>query len=227
MPVQLPDHLCRTLRSVLVVALLVTCCPVPAGTAAGDEQPPGSRFLQVQIDLATAPAFYLLLDEAAAELRLMLHGVALDTAAVTRVEVGRPQVLFMASTPPAWRGVVWEDGVLRPDRPARPGVAAAAAPTPLPPTAEEAIPVPPRYVIRFGGGLALEIHTTPAEGDAARPPWWRRAAGALAGRTREVAAAVDGDRDRVRLRLELDGDDAARLYRSLPPDVRLLAVPAA
>ncbi|MBE3071723.1 MAG: hypothetical protein IMZ67_02000, partial [Acidobacteria bacterium] len=125
----------------------------------------------------------------------------------------------------------WSSGELDPPRPTDRIVINAEAPgkgqaepepPPIPPTAEELYRVPPRYHIRFSGGLSVEIRPREADATAGRfarlRAWW-------SARWGDVAAAVRSrDRDVVRLRVVLNPKDAESLYRSLPPSVRLLVL---
>ena len=83
--------------------------------------------------------------------------------------------------------------------------------------------MPGRYHIRYAGGLSVEVR--PREADqsvgfvsrftAALHVWWPDFRAALR-KTPE---------DAVRLRLVMRPEDAASLYRALPPDTRLLVIP--
>jgi hypothetical protein len=165
---------------------------------------------------------------------LMYGGAVLQLYPVHEMRIGRPRALFSAvGAPLDWRGVVWEAGVLDPAHPAvrtvRPEGDEDAASSPVvPPTAEEAIPVPDRFRIRFEGGLALEVRSSAEADDAG---WWARQRAAWALRWDDVFSALwPSDRDAVRLLVTLDRDAAGALYRALPPETRLLVsaeVPAA
>ena len=112
----------------------------------------------------------------------------------------------------------------------------------IPKTPEELYPVPLSYEIRFAEGLTLEVVRSkepaptpvvatgnsaagaPVAGDDPEPyptppapSWWERLQ-----RAARQATLVRPEGERVRLRLELDSLEADRLFRSLPPDVKLL-----
>lgn len=195
-----------------------------------------TTLLQRQIELAASKDFYLVFDPAAPDLSLMLRGAELQRYAVLGAQVGRARVAwFGRRADREWHGVVWTDGTLEPLRQidrlvvqgAEPGTAGAEAdtevkPPPIPPTAEELYPVPSRYLIRFAGGLSVEVR--PREADADRGRWARLRAWAGA-KSRDVGAAVQAkDRDMIRLRLVLKPKDAESLYRALPPAVRLIVL---
>jgi hypothetical protein len=128
----------------------------------------------------------------------------------------------------------------------------SAAPEPvaeeveIPKTPEELYPVPPSYEIRFAEGLILEVvrARSAAEPDAAKAaakPAIKSAADGVESsyptapgpslweRLRRFARQVILIRpkgERARLRVTLDPRDADRLFRSLPPDVKLLIRPS-
>jgi hypothetical protein len=104
---------------------------------------------------------------------------------------------------------------------APPGKDAAEPEAPaVPLTPEEMYPVPPRYQVRFDEGWSIEVRPLDADQQAGRlarfRAWWG------AKWHDSVAAAFGTDRDSVRLRIALSPKDAASLYRSLPPAVRLI-----
>ena len=109
----------------------------------------------------------------------------------------------------------------------------------IPKTPEELYPVPVSYEIRFAEGLTVEVarsQTAPAAptdkngagapvaGDdpapyptPPSPSLWERLV-----RVARHATLVRPEGERVRLRIVIDSLDADRLFRSLPPDVKLL-----
>ena len=98
--------------------------------------------------------------------------------------------------------------------------AAEPEPPPVPPTPEEMYPVPSRYQVRFDEGRSIEVRPLDADRQAGRlarlRAWW-------GAKWHDVVAALFGrERDGVRLRIVLNPKDAASLYRSLPPAVRLI-----
>jgi len=187
--------------------------------------------LDALVTLASGKAFYLVLDPAEAVLRLMLHGAELRRFPVQALSVGVPRVAwFRREAPGPWQGVIWEGGRLDPPRETDrveltappPGASDAPPAVPIPPTPEEAFPVPPRYHIWFGGGPAIEIR--PREADASASRWSRVTAWWHARWRDTVAALTSSPDDRVRLRVVLAPEDADSLYRSLPPDTKLLVL---
>jgi hypothetical protein len=125
---------------------------------------------------------------------------------------------------------------------------AAAAPVEeeveIPKTPEELYPVPATYEIRFQEGLTIEVVRAPEDaaageelgktsGEAKRVAVAQAAANPAPessepgfwDRLQRVARRLSLSRpecEKVRLRLELSSRDADRLFRSLPPDVKLL-----
>jgi hypothetical protein len=192
--------------------------------------------LVAELELVRQGGFYLRLDARRARLSLMLEGVVLQEHPLESLETAMPQVLFWSRPPPAdWDLRTYGSGTLEPERgrdrvqivaptpsPAGDEGAREPSPPPIPPTAEEAYSVPSRYQIRFPEGPTLEITAT--DGGRNRS-LLQRTGDAIALRAGDLASAprAHGAR-RVRLRLHLSAEDAATLYRALPPDVSLLVV---
>ena len=187
-----------------------------------------NEILKKQIELASQDSFVLVLDPARETLALMLKGAVLRTYRVSHVEIGDPRVAFVSRGETLdWQGKIWSKGHLVPPRqqdrieivPPPPGGGEdAAAEPPVPPTPEERYPVPRRYGIRFAEGLFLEILPLGDSGGGLGDriaAWWED--------LREVTRAEPTDR--LRLRLSLRQGDSEALYRSLPPDTKLLALP--
>jgi hypothetical protein len=199
--------------------------------------------LRVERDLAGGKAFYLRLDASRHRLALMLQGVALDDYAVDRMEWGVPEVLYVDRRPQSdWDLAAFSKGRLEPERerdrievvappPATPppggsgspAPAESPSPPPIPKSAEESYSVPSPYRIVFAEGVSLEVR---AQGHGQRNrSVFRRLADAASLRLADLGTALGlGARERVRLRVTLGAEDAASLYRSLPPDVGLVVV---
>jgi hypothetical protein len=215
----------RFVRLLLGAALVTADPPAPAAELAARV-----TTLEKLVELANGKAFYLVLDPEASQLTLMLRGAPLARYRVLGLQVGVPRVAFaQRAAPGPWQGIIWPDGRLDPPRelerlaltPPSGGPDAPTAPV-VPPTPEEAYPVPTRYYIRFGGGPAIEIRPREADAEVSRmtrlAAWWRA-------RWRDgVAALAPRPEERVRLRVVLAPEDADALYRSLPPDTSLLVV---
>jgi hypothetical protein len=227
-----------------VAAIFAGATALSAAACATQEPPPGpttllaqaarldrgNRLLLQQVALADGKEFYLVLDPGASRLTLMLSGAELQRYPVAALQVGRPRVAwFTRRDPRPWEDVVWSHGELDPPRQidrlviqAPPPGQDAAEPEapPVPPTPEEMYPVPSRYQVRFDEGRSIEVRPLDADRQAGRLARLRASLGA--GWHDALAAAFGSDRDGVRLRIVLDPKDAASLYRSLPPAVRLI-----
>jgi len=200
--------------------------------------------LRRERDLASGRTFYLRLDAGQGRLALTLQGVALDDYRTESVEWGVPEVLFVDRAPGAdWDAAAFSKGRLEPERErdrvevvapapaptgaAAPGPAPAETPSPSPPpvpkSAEESYSVPSPYRIVFAEGVALEVR---AKGHGGRNrSLFQRLADAVGLRLSDLGTALGlGAKERVRLRVTLEAEDAASLYRSLPPDVGLVVV---
>ncbi len=236
------------LFSLALAAAAAVAAAAPQAERAAD---PASRALQREVaqmrrerELSAGKGFYLRLDAGRQRLGLMLQGVTLDDYAASGLELGVPEVLFVDRRPrPDWDLEPISKGRLEPERqrdrleivaPTPAAVEARAAEgaspqpsaTPTPPpakSAEEAYSVPSPYRIVFGEGVSLEVRSR-GEGQRNRSlP--RRLADAASLRLDDLGSALGlGSKDRIRLRLTLEAEDAASLYRSLPPDVGLIVV---
>lgn len=198
---------------------------VPADAAARLEAETAA--LEKQIEMASDKAFYLVLDPTVPDLTLMLRGAELRRYGVQGLSVGSPRVGFVRRrAPAAWQGVVFSGGRLDPPReidrlqinPPPPNATGDEKVT-IPPTPDEAYPVPLRYHIRFNAGPSIEVR--PREADTSSR--WIRLATWWSARWHDAVSALSPPRDELlRLRLVLAPEDANALYRSLPPDVKLL-----
>jgi hypothetical protein len=195
--------------------------------------------LQRERDLASGKGFYLRLDAGRRRLALTLQGVALDDYPADAVEWGVPEVLFVDRTPgPDWDLEAFSKGRLEPERerdrlevvapaPAPAGKTpepeASPSPPAIPKSAEESYSVPSPYRIVFAEGVSLEVRS---KGDGGRNrSALQRFADAVRLRLADLGTALGlGASERVRLRVTLEADDAASLYRSLPPEVGLVVV---
>ncbi len=234
----------RLLRLALTAALLAPVAARGAAPAAPRkaDDPETARLrrqvgrLRAERDLASGKGFYLRLDASRYRLALMLQGVALDDYAASALEWGVPEVLFVNRDPGAdWDAAAISKGRLVPERdrdrievvappPAvtTPGAATPEpSPPPIPKRAEESYSVPSPYRIEFAEGVSLEVR---AKGQGRRNrSFFRRFGDALGLRLSDLGTAVGlGAGERVRLRVTLEAEDAASLYRSLPPDVGLV-----
>jgi hypothetical protein len=236
-----------TVALALAPALAAAGAPAAPSPATASRQGAAASALEREVrqlrrerELSAGKGFYLRLDAARGRLALMLQGVVLDEYAASGLELGVPEVLFLDRRPrPGWDAEAISKGRLEPERqrdraeivappPAEPGPGAAdaaVAPSPprVPKSAEEAYSVPSPYRVVFAEGVSLEVR---ASGDGRRNrSLGRRLADAARLRLADLGSALGlGSRDRIRLRVRLEAEDAASLYRSLPPDVELVVV---
>lgn len=234
----------RTFLGVLAAAVLV----VPAWSCAADAPAVASRqaALQVQRDLAASEQFLLVLDQAKPVLSLSLGSVPLQHYAVLAVQKPLRRAFFKRladAADPA--GIAWRGGVQDPPRvrdrkelayqqaadesadPADPvaeGDEAVPPPQPeaprIPPTPEEAVPAPASWVLRYEGGPEVWFQGVDDGGVPTLPQALE------AGRMALLRDAWNGRVPPARMRILMPMADAQALYRSLPPDVVLLIVPA-
>lgn len=188
--------------------------------------------LQKQVALAKGKEFYLLLDTQAKTLTLMYHAALLQQYDVEGLEIGVPRVVYRTRADASrWEGRVWNKGALDPARELDRVEVQAPPPTKegtelevkVPQTPEEKYPVPARYHIRFDGGLSIEVR--PPGSEATRGFWANLAARLRTWWTDAKAASSSAPEDTVRLHVVLSKKDAESLYRALPPDTKLLALP--
>lgn len=226
-------------RWISILAALATAGDVAGQAAAAPD--PLTRSLQREVaqlrrerEVAAGKGFYLRLDATRQRLSLMLQGIALDDYPASGLEIGVPEVLFIDRRPQrGWDTGAISDGRLEPERQrdrlellaptpsASPG--ATPSPPPVPKSAEETYSVPSPYRVVFAEGVSLEV-VSRGEGRRNRG-LVRRAVDALGLRLSDLGSALGlGPSDRVRLRVTLEAEDAASLYRSLPPDVGLVVI---
>jgi hypothetical protein len=233
-------------RTWLAVAAAGAVAAAVAGRGKGQGAPPtpdtlarvaqlqrATRLMERQVTLADGKEFYLVLDPAASDLTLMLNGAELRRHRVLGLQVGQPRVAwFTRRDPRPWQDVVWAHGELDPPRQLDRLVIQAAPPgkdaaqpeaPPIPQTPEELYPVPARYRVRFDDGLSIEVRPLDTDTQAGRlarlRAWWS------VKWNDGVTAAFGSDRDALRVRIAMSPEDAASLYRSLPPSVRLIILP--
>jgi hypothetical protein len=168
---------------------------------------------------AATDSFYLVLDPRAGTLKLVLGGVEMRSYAVCNIEVATPRRFGSPEPlPENWHERVYTNSVIDPPHPGArteivgPEVGTADEKVLVPPTPEEAIPVPSLYRIRFDQGLALELTGGVAEQKGELPP-----AELPRGFREKVRQLREGYQDPLRLRLQLQPDAYAEIYRMLPP----------
>ena len=236
----------------LFIALGLGAATAAAGPRSERPSDPGTRALQREVaqmrrerELSAGKGFYLRLDATRQRLALMLQGVTLDDYAASGLELGVPEVMFVDRRPRAdWDLEPSSKGRLEPERQrdrveivaptpssaaprpaggASPSPSPSPSPPPAPKSAEEAYSVPSPYRVVFAEGVSLEVRS---RGQGRRNRGGPRLlADALGLRLSDLGSALGlGSKDRIRLRVTLEAEDAASLYRSLPPDVALIVL---
>ncbi len=194
--------------------------------------------LSKRLELAKGGGFYLLFDRPRSRLVLMLRSAVLQEWPVQGVEVGTPRVAFLSrNLRTDWQGRIWTKGALDPPREKERLVIEAPPPkaggddedtepaVPIPPTPEEMYPVPPRFLVRYDGGLSLEVRRMGDTAEERGSSLWGLGHRVIHWVADIWAVARPTPLDTVRLRLVLKPEDAASLYRALPPNTKLLVIP--
>jgi hypothetical protein len=170
----------------------------------------------------------LFLDPASSTLTLYHGGAELREWRVYGVEAGaRRFVLSPAEGDEVWRTRLWQNPRLEPpaERERRLIVSDSVV-TPdltgavdwIPPTPEEAVPTPTRFVVHYTGGLGLEVVAEGPDSLVAKGTLVEQALGGLRHLHPE-------NLDRYRIRVRMAADDAGTLYRSFPEGAALVALP--
>jgi hypothetical protein len=215
-------------------AVLAVACPRLASedravaALVGSDQPQyglesRTKTHEKELQLASEQDFYLVVDPLESRLRLMLAGVELASYRILEAEAGTPRIGFVSLGFPQWNEPrIWENGRLAPDRSREPhevvvdssaGKQDAVPPPPfLPPEIDE--PVPDGYCVVYDR-LVLDI-VSRGQGASRIGHWGPR----LREAGQDWVSALR--RRSGRLRLVLVAEDAAALYRCLPPGARLL-----
>lgn len=199
--------------------------PAPARAPASF---PANPALKDWLAKAGTDSFFLVLDPAAKKLQLVLGGVIMRTFAVADLQVATPRRWGGAEPlPKDWHERVWTGARLDPPHPGArteivgPEVGTSTGEALVPPTPEEAIPVPSLYRIRFAEGLALEMTGGVAEQKGELPP--NELPKGFGEKWRMLR---QGAPDLVRVRIQLKQEDYAEMYRSLPPGTDFVVVHA-
>ncbi len=180
------------------------------------------------LELAAGREFYLLLDPERGQLSLMCQGAVLREFPVLVTEVGRRRAFFgTRSLPGDWADSVWHDGQLEPARrferleidPPDSPVDPDSLSVFIPPTPDEAIPAPDRFIIHYRDSKAIEIiaQDTTALFVGARPPRPSVSIG-----ERLARAVAPWRQPKVLLQLHIPAADARALYRALPENGEFL-----
>lgn len=194
----------------------------PAAESAPARAPvsfPANPALKDWLAKAGTDSFFLVLDPASGTLQLVLGGVIMRNFPVSDIEVATPRRWGAAARlPKDWHERVWTGARIDPPHPGArmeivgPEVGTASGEVLVPPTPEEAIPVPALYRVRFAEGLALEVTGGQAEQKGELPP-----SELPMGLGEKWRMLRQGAPDLVRVRIRLQPEHYAEMYRSLPP----------
>jgi hypothetical protein len=201
----------------LLLSAVLAATPAPEALAVDN------AVLQKRVALAKGDDFYLLLSPQQRTLTLLLHEATLFVYDVQELTVGEPRVAFFSrGSASDWQGQVWTEGALDPPRKrerlevvATPGMSTEEAEARTPPAPDEIYEVPPRrFLVRFKEGVSLDVRPVGV------------AASGMGNWFKDIFAAMKPKPDDVlRLRVVLSKEHFDALYRSLPPDVKLMALP--
>jgi hypothetical protein len=215
--------------SVLALLALLAARSAVAPDRAREESLLRARSAAVRnmLDLARDGDRFLLLEPEKGTLTLYDASVPLRAFSVLEVEAGERRLGVGRGTPrDDWRTARWEESRIEPPvhREHRTLVSDSVEPPDLtgavdwiPPTPDEAVPTPPRFVIHFGGGLGLEVVAEGTDSATIRAGLWARA-------EHRIRRFFPGNWDRYRIRVMMPLADAGALYRSLPDSTALVAV---
>ncbi len=187
--------------------------------------------LRKELDLSQGKEFYLLLDPVSRTLKLMLGGVMLQEYPLLQMKAGGYHTPISRAELPDLSGFLAADGTLDPPRELERfelvvDVESDEPPpeVPIPPPPEERFFVPDRYWIRFAGQVSIEIRskdeTAPRNFKSfifehfTQPIRWR------------IEDFRSEKKDSLRVMLRMSRENAASLYRVLPPATKLLILPA-
>ena len=179
--------------------------------------------LEKRVELARGKDFYLLLSPQDRTLTLLLNEATLFVYDVKELTVGQPRLAYVTrGDASAWQGEIFTKGTLEPPRQrerleviATPGMSTEEAEARTPPAPEEIYEVPPRrFLVRFEGGVALDVRPVGVAASGVGN-WFKDLFSAMKPRPDDV----------LRLRIVLSKEHFDALYRALPPDVKMMALP--
>jgi hypothetical protein len=185
------------------------------------------QVLRERLTLPVSDSLQLVLDPERGRLALSRGAATLREWPVTAVAAGRRRLGFGRDTRRAdWRTRVWRGGVLDPPVHVQRRVIVSNEVTPpdlsgavdwIPPTPEEAVPTPARFIVHYADGLGLEVVAVGA-GDGVG---LRTITGRL---LLAVRGLVPPRWDRYRVRVRMSAAEAGALYRAFPTGAVFMAV---
>ncbi|HSG50086.1 MAG TPA: hypothetical protein VLA43_19835 [Longimicrobiales bacterium] len=186
-----------------------------------------SAAVRNMLDLARDGTRFLVLEPQKGTLTLFDGAVPLRVFTVLEVEAGERRLGVGRGSPREdWRTARWEASRLEPPvhREHRTLVSDSVEPPDpsgavdwIPPTPDEAVPTPPRFLIHFEAGLGVEVVAAGTDPTAARTGIWNRV-------EHRVRRFFPGNWDRYRIRVVMPFAEAGALYRSLPDSAALVAI---
>jgi len=217
----------------LLVVSGATVCHLPSAASARDPQASNAvsrareEALRHRLALAKENRLYFVLDPDIGSLTLFHEATPLRVWHVVDAQAGARRLFAgRAESQGHWRAVVWERPRLEPPvRRERRLIVSDQVNTPdpagavdwIPPTPEEEVPAPERYIVHFAGGSGLEVVAIRADTLSAR-------SSLIQGLVRSFRGFAPANWDRYRIRIVLSAEEAGMLYRTFPPEAAFVAI---
>lgn len=186
-----------------------------------------SAAVRNKLDLARDGVHFLVLEPEAGTLTLYDGSILLRTYPILEVAIGERRLgVGRGAAREDWRTARWEGSRLEPPihREHRTLVSDSVEPPDptgavdwIPPTPDEAVPTPHRFVIHFSGGLGMEVVASGTDTTSTQAGPWAQ----IGHRARQL---LPRNWDRYRIRVVMPTTEAGALYRSLPDSIALVAV---
>jgi hypothetical protein len=186
-----------------------------------------SAVLRERLAMAASDSLLLILDPDRATLALARGGATLREWPVAGVSAGRRRLGFgRGGDRSDWRTRVWSTARVDPplSRDRRVIVSDDVTPPDLtgavdwiPPTPDEAVPTPPRFLVHYADGLGVEVVALGPEGS-------HRPRGLLRRLVLAAREMLPVSWDRYRVRVLMPAAAAGALYRSFPAGAAFVAV---
>lgn len=218
------------MRLLAVLAATATACQPRPRQASWDPQTVLSgrvEGLRARLRLAESDTLLLILDPFVGSFILARGGATLREWSVSEISAGKRRLGFGRGVDrPDWRTRIWSAAQLDPpvrrerrvlvsDTVAVPDLSGAV--DWIPPTPEEAVPTPPRFLVHYAEGLGVEVIAVGA-------PSARGLRGLLRRGSSLAREVLPASWDRYRIRVMMPAAEAGSLYRSFPDDAALLAL---
>lgn len=209
--------------AMIAVALLIFRGPEPLVRSEAAFLRERAAVLQLQLELAKEEARYLLLDPDRGTLTFFHGPTPLRSWPLLSVQAGARR---LGQEEEGWRSRRWSAARIEPrvERERRVLVSDSVEPPDLtgavewiPPTPEEEVPTPPRFVVHYEGGMGLEVLAVQTDSVAPRASLVQRA-------EHRLRRLLPRNWDRYRIQVTMPAAEAGNLYRSLPDSTSLLAI---